>query len=212
MAERTLVCIGQVPGKRHPDFGRLAERLGDLPEGTTSVIALLAELQNYPWVDTKVNQMLRTAEARMPDLKCTLLKEKEAGSADVVCAHIEEIGLEKLRTVTVALLERVLGQTRVLCIAAEGRPSFFDALRRAGFPEDSLERFFVERTVSTGRNSNLISTLVEESKRCQHLLYAWDPLRSLDAKTKRRFSGKAYEAPTPSKVIAMFTRWLNARK
>jgi hypothetical protein len=106
------------------------------------------------------------------------------------------------------LLQDVLGSSRVLCANLEGKTSFFEALIRAGVPAEACGRFFVERSVTAGRNSNLMSVLGEEAKICDHLLYAWDGLRTLTPAVKRKFKGKAYEAQTGPKVIEIFRKWL----
>jgi hypothetical protein len=208
VAARTLACIRQAPGKRNPDFSLLSDRLFDPPPGTTSVLVVLAVLKDYDWVEPKVRGMIASANSRRPAVDYDLRIEKEASSPDVVSAIVDTADLPQPPPITMQMLERVLGGTRTICITAEGRPSFRDALKRSGFPDEAWDRFFSERTIPVGKNSNLIAAISQEATRFEHLLYAWEPLRTLDAKTKKKFSGKSYEAPTAAKVVSMFISWI----
>jgi hypothetical protein len=169
---------------------------------------VLAVLENYKWVEGKVQGMINTAHSRKPCVDFKLKIYKDAGAVDQVLADVEQFGLPQPATITMELLERVLGDARVLCASSDGKTTIRDALRRAGFPPEAADKFFSECIVTPGRNSNLIAALSEGASHCDHLLYAWEGLRTLDAKTKKRFSGRCYEANSAAKVVEIFRKWI----
>jgi hypothetical protein len=55
-----------------------------------------------------------------------------------------------------------------------------------------------------------MNRLGQKAKQYEHLLYAWDGLRTIKADVKKKFTGKAYEAETAAKVIEIFRKWLTS--
>ena len=55
-----------------------------------------------------------------------------------------------------------------------------------------------------------MNTVGNTAKHCEHLLYAWEGLRTLKATVKRRFTGKACEAASAAQVAQMFKNWVLA--
>ena len=204
-----MICVHRAQSKDIPDLSVLASRLFDLPAGTDTVSVLLALLKRYDWVEGNVRKMIASARERNPKIvfEEPLIYE-DAGAVSQILADIAAMGLASPPAVNMEILRTVLGTAYVLCAGREDGPNFRDALHRAGFPDEAWEAFFVERAVKSGRNSNLTAMLTEEAKRCEHALYAWSGLRTLDAKQKKKFTGKCYEADTPAKVIEIFRRWI----
>ena len=207
-----MIFIRQVSGNPIPDLRDFNSRISDLAPRCTSVKVLLAVLTGYEWVEAKVNQILDRVSSRNPQVEICVSapprREVGVGVVPELVDEIEAFGLAPPDAITMPILERVLGDSHVLCLCLTGRAGFGEALARAGFPAESIGRFFVERCISPGRNSNLMSVVSLESSHCRHLLYAWDGLRTLKADVKRKFSGKAYEAPTAAKVIEIFRKWI----
>jgi hypothetical protein len=208
----TLVFVRQISGKPIPDLQDFNSRFSDLVPKCTSIKVLLAILRNYEWVEEKVCAVIERMRQRHPDVKIELSAPPRAeagvGVAPELIKEIEEFGLPEPEAITIQILEEVLGTTHVLCMCLEGKAGFSEALVRANFPPESTGRFFTLRGVSPGRNSNLMNIASQEAKHCEHLLYAWDGLRTLKPDVKRKFSGKAYEAQTAAKVIEIFRRWI----
>ena len=209
-----LIFVPQVQGKPMPDLPDLSSRLSDLASRCTSIRVIFVVLENYEWVADRIHRLVERVRERHPSLEIEVsdppFNEAGPGAVPALVADIERFGLPAPEAITIGLLESVLGRSRVLCVRSEDTAAFADALIRAGFPADSIGRFFVERTVSSGRNSNLVSMLQESAKTYEYLMYAWDKLRTLDAKSKKRFSGRAYEGQTVAKVIGILKRWVIA--
>ena len=208
----TLVFIRQISGKPIPDLQDFNSRFSDLAPRCASIKVLLAVLHNYAWVEEKVSAVIERIRQRHPDVNIELSAppRPEAGVGVVaeLIQEIEEFGLPEPEAVTIQILERVLGSTKVLCMCLDGKSGFGEALARANFPPESIGRFFVERCIGPGRNSNLMNIVSQEARHCEHFLYAWDGLRTLKPDVKRKFSGKAYEAQTAAKVIEIFRKWI----
>lgn len=212
LAAGTLVFIRQISGKPIPDLHDFNSRFSDIVPRCASVKVLLAVLNNYEWVEQKVSEVIGRISQRHPQVQIHLSApprvEAGVGIAPELIGEIEDFGLAEPEAITTQIMERVLGPSQVLCMCLEGKSSFAEALARANFPADSIERFFIERPVEPGRNSNLMNMISQEAKHCGRLLYAWEGLRTLKPDVKRKFSGKAYEAQTPAKVIELFRKWV----
>lgn len=208
----TLVFIRQASGKPIPDLQDFNSRFSHIAPKCDSVMVLLAILQNYGWVADKVAALIHRVGERHPHVKIELSApprlEVGVGAAEELIKEIEEFGLPAPETITLQMLEQILGNTQVLCMSLEGKAGFAEALERANFPHECITRFFIERPIGPGRNSNLMNIVSQEARRCAHFLYAWDGLRTLKPDVKRKFSGKAYEAQTSAKVIEIFRKWL----
>jgi hypothetical protein len=124
------------------------------------------------------------------------LAQNFATLADVGGFVEGEVTLERLRS--------VIGDGRVLCVHMDGRTGLKEALKRAGFCEDGIERYFEEIPVDPGRNSNLMETLGDKPERYTHLLYAWEGLRHTSSEVEQRFGGNLFKASTSFRVVSLF--------
>jgi len=201
---KILLCIRQGPPNM-PDFSLLSTRLHQLPRSVDSLVVLLATFRDKAWVKNKVEAMTAIA-----GVKTEIIIYKNAGYQKLV-EDIASMGLAIPDAINMEGLRKILGEDKVLCVSANGRPKFCGALKRNGFSEEAVAAFFVERIVSSGKNSNLLSVLSEAGKSCQHLLYAYDGLRTLSPEAKASFSGKCYEAVTAGKVVIVFRKWLDSQ-
>jgi hypothetical protein len=208
----TLIFIRQTSGNPIPDLRDFNSRISDVAKRCASIRVLLAVLTGYEWVEAKVHQILDRVGSHNPRVEICVSapprREVGIGIVGELIDEIEAFGLDPPDAVTVPILEGVLGDSRVLCLSLAGKAGFGEALTRAGFPPESIGRFFVERSISPGRNSNLMAIIIQDSKHCDHLLYAYDGLRTLKADVKKKFSGKAYEAVTTARVIEVFRKWI----
>jgi len=152
--------------------------------------------------------MANACEARNAAVKVETKILLSARDHNDVLEMIETYQLAKPSPLTVEMVRRAVGNTKVLCMNMEGRTSVFGALLRAGIPQEALNEMFVERTVGPAKNSNLLSSLTSEAQQCSHLLYAWDGLRTLAPNVKRKFKGKQFEAPTAAQVAEAARRWI----
>lgn len=205
----SLVWIPQKYWCGEADLNKFSSHFYDrLHAGATEILVLLAVLRKKEWVEYHIQSMIEKGRQRSPKATIELIVERNAQNAGFVLEKISAFGLASVGEISTELLRTRLATGKVLCVHEDGRTGFKDALRRAGFPEETWEEFFCELTVSAGKNSNLIKVLKQRASQFSHLLYAWKGLRSLPPNIKQRYTGAACEAETTTMAVALFKKWL----
>jgi len=202
-----LVWLGQQSRNRPFNLnefrGRLRQTLND--STCDPILVLLAEVRGQEWVKPSVEGIVSSSESTGSQPRVVISTLKNAQESQSVVTLLKEFGLEARNdAITGVMLSTFLGGATVLCVRAMWQPNFADAFRRARIPADLCGEQFIERTIHSGQNPNLIRELCEAA--CQYgvLLYAWKGLRTMPADAKRRFAKGVFEAETPAKVVALF--------
>jgi len=207
-----IIWVPQVRRGGGADLVRLASLLFQkLAEGCDNARVILGRRSGEEWMEASMEALAKQVRERYANTAFSYCLTKRLGDSKPVLDEIEMFGLSTIATIGAIgmnqLTERLNGN-KVLCVRRRSRPNFQDALRRAGFCEESWENVFVQETIEPGRHSSMMEDFEAWSNSYRFLLYAWDGLRTLKPEVKSRFAGKAYEAPTPSKVIEPFKRWI----
>jgi hypothetical protein len=204
-----IVWVPQVRRGGGADLVRLASLLFQkLAEGQDKVHVILGRRSGEEWMDASMEAMATQVRERFPNAALSYSLTKRLGESRLVIDEIAMFGLSAINAIGLNRLTERLSGNKVLCVRLRGRSNFQDALRRAGFCEESWEEVFVQETIDPGRHSSMMGDFEGWSNSYKFLLYAWDGLRTLKPEVKKRFSGKAYEAPTPTRVIEPFKRWI----
>lgn len=102
------------------------------------------------------------------------------------------------------IVQKRLGQMKVLCISPQRRPDIKDALQRGGFPTDEVDLFFYEEKIEFGENSNLMETLEDRADTFHYLLYVWEGLRHTSSAVEKKFGKRLFKGRTARSVAEQF--------
>jgi hypothetical protein len=174
--------------------------------GMTSALLLIAKPRPLEWVVGKVKDIVERANEGH-SISWQSVEFDSAGDHDGVLRHIADFGLQAPSTLTVDKIENKLPSGKILCVSLDGSTSVLEAMRRVGFSESVLGKFFEEERIPGARNSGLMQHLSECAKRYRYLLYAFQGLRTLTPEVKDKFE-RCYESPMASKLAALARRWL----
>ena len=174
------------------------------------VLVLLGRVRESQWVEQQVQSFLDQGRLRHPRTVIKLEVLDDLSAAVQVKAAISTLQLQTPSDLSLERIEAKLSGNKVICIVADGRPTFKQALERSGFAPLAIDRFFDEEIVPGGRNSTLMEHLEKYAQYYCHMLYAWDGLRTSGKGLVKAFKsqGQFYEGPTAAKVVEIFRRWL----
>jgi hypothetical protein len=102
------------------------------------------------------------------------------------------------------LIQKKLGDAKVLCVSPQNRPDLKTALQRGGFPVATIEEMFHEEKIEFGENSNLMQTLEGKADRYSYLLYSWEGLRHTSSAVEQRFGKNLFKGRTARNVVEQF--------
>lgn len=206
---QTVIWIRQAGRHREANLSEFAQRFFDrLSVGTTQALILLAAPRGQDWVITAVAEMMKRGEERHPGVELDLRTFNNLG--DITGVQDAILGFEPLdlgEISAAAVRARIGLGCSVLCVSLDGKTALTDALVRANFTPDCVGDCFVEERIAGARNSNLMELLSNRSRQYDHLLYAWDGLRTLKPQVKGKYK-VCFEAPTAAMVVDLFRRWI----
>jgi hypothetical protein len=110
------------------------------------------------------------------------------------------------------IIQKRLGQMKVLCISPQRRPDIKDALQRGGFPADEVDLFFHEEKIEFGENSNLMETLEDRADTFHYLLYVWEGLRHTSSAVEKKFGKRLFKGRTARSVAEQFRQFVVTNK
>jgi hypothetical protein len=206
----SLMWIPQLGNGREPNLGMLESQLArQLAGGAKHILIFVALLGGKQWVEETVNSIVANALSRYEDVALELVFESKAQDSGPIITRLVGFGLPEPSEITPDLLREKLQGQKVLCVVMDGHTGFSESLQRCGFPDECIcDEFFEFMGVSRGKNSNLMEVLHGKADTYPHILYAWTGLRTMPAAVKKRYAGKAIEAPTARDACNMFKRWI----
>lgn len=198
----SLIWIRQGPNGM-ASLNEFSERFFDRIKVAESILVLLAVPRGREYVAQSVERILQKGKERRENLTCELVTFKNAGDRYEVLQRLKDFGLSDSVAVDVATIRLKVPDGQVLCISGGGKTRILDALKRASFSAEAVETCFCEERIEGARNSNLMEFIESRSDQHTHLIYAWEGLRSMPPKVKRKFH-KCYEAQNAAKVVQLF--------
>jgi len=208
LENRSVIWIRQIGVGREANLKELSGAYFDrVRPGVESVLVLLAVVRGREFVIDAVRGIIARGKESSAQTECELLVFKNAGDRNGVLDRIIAFGLQSPTALSCGAIRAKISDGRILCVSMKGRTSILDSLSRAGFTGEAIQTFFDEERIEGARNSSLMEYLDSRSRNYKYLLYAWDGLRTLKSEVKRGFE-KCYEAPSASKVVDLFRRWI----
>jgi hypothetical protein len=208
--QKSLIWIGAAAPKNNLDLGQFSGRyFQQLSQGIEGILVLAAARRGSEWVTDQVASIMQQGRERFPLVPCELQTTKNLGDKEWISSAISKYGIPlRPAELTEQDVRAKLGAGSVFCVSMSGRTSILDALGRASFTKAAIDGCFVEERIQPARNSSLMDHLISRAQQYDHLLYAWDGLRTLKPEVKSRFR-TAYEAHSAAAVVELFSRWIN---
>jgi hypothetical protein len=204
----SVIWIRQQESGTHPpptaaNLKDFSSRFFDVIRRVDSILIILAVPTQQRWVEDRVRAMIDKATQSAPNVTCNLVTCRNAGDRAEVITALDTYDLKTDTGTGVDKIRAKIPTGKILCVSHASKTSILLALERAGFSARAIEECFEEERIDGARNSNLVESLGSRANSYPFLLYAWDGLRTIDAKTKRNFAG-CYEAPSAAKVVQFF--------